>query len=252
MGSVVSEPVRSAENGGGQPAAGRIVGLLHTVPALAETFEADLKALDPKLDAVHFADSWLLSTAISGGVTETVRTRVARDLQRLADAGARAILVTCSSIGEAVEQAAPGIGVPVLRVDAPMAREAVRIAAAGTGGGPGRIAVLATLEATLGPTGRLIEREVAEAGAEVSVEASVVAGAVAARDAGRPDEHDRLIREAVAAAQADVIVLAQASMARAVGDLAVEVPVLTSPAGGMDALLSAVAQTIAAADGPRP
>ncbi|MCX7522834.1 hypothetical protein OSC27_11165 [Microbacterium sp. STN6] len=260
------------------------VGLLHTVPSLAGVFHADLATLDPNLEPVHLADAWLLETAIETGVTDAVRAQVTRDLRLLADAGCRAILVTCSSIGDAVDEAAAAIPVPVLRVDRPMAREAVRLAQSRVEERPqaasrnpaevrgfetnasrspqpavrggfetnasrspqpvnapqaASIVVLATLDATLGPTGRLIAAEVAAAGADVSVDAHVVAGAIAARDAGRPEEHDRLIREAVtdAAANADVIVLAQASMARAVGDADLGVPVLTSPAGGMRALL---------------
>jgi hypothetical protein len=106
-----------------------------------------------------------------------------------------------------------------------------------------RIAVLATNTATLGPTSRLIERAAGEAGRDVAVSATVVEGAVAARDAGRPQEHDRLIAEAVSAAAADasVIVLAQASMAAAADRASVRVPVLTSPAGGVRALLAALA-----------
>jgi aspartate/glutamate racemase len=219
-----------------------IVGLLHTVPALAGTFESDLTALDPRLRPVHIADASLLETAVREGVTDAVRQRVADHLSRLADAGARAILVTCSSIGEAVDEAAATIGVPVVRIDRAMAREAVRLASAGaSGAASARIVVLATLDATLGPTGRLIAREVESAGARVTVDSIVVAGAIEARTTGRPHEHDRLIREAAAgAADAAVVVLAQASMARAIENDRGAVPVLTSPASGMAALLDAV------------
>jgi hypothetical protein len=108
------------------------------------------------------------------------------------------------------------------------------------GGRTGRIAVLATLAATLGPTGRLIERAAAAASADVVVTAAVVEGAVAARDAGDRATHDRLIREAVRRVDADVLVLAQASMAAAAVDAGAAVPVLTSPEGGVAALAEAL------------
>jgi len=207
------------------------VGLLHTVPALAGTFQDLVARQQPDLRQVHLADADLLATAIRDGVTDEVVTRVRRHVGYLVEDGAAAVLVTCSSIGEAVEAAAADADVPVLRVDAPMAAEAVE--AAGQGG---RIAVLATLEATLGPTRRLIER--AAAGTGVTVEATIVDGAAAARAVGDLDEHDRLVRAAVEGVDADAIVLAQASMAQAVNGLSRMT--FTSPAGGVAALLAAV------------
>ncbi|SEB58436.1 hypothetical protein SAMN04489806_1187 [Paramicrobacterium humi] len=215
------------------------LGLLHTVPALADSFQSGIRARRPDVDLVHVVDSALLETAIDVGVTDEVTERVAAHIGYLQRCGARAILATCSSIGEAVEQAAESATVPVLRVDTAMARTAVDTALRGHDptDGPGRIAVLATLEATLGPTGRLLERAAADA--DVRVQAHVVEGAAAARSAGRPDEHNRLIAAALldAAARSDVIVLAQASMAEAAADAPTDVPVLTSPDSGTAALL---------------
>jgi glutamate racemase len=222
-------------------------GLLHTVPALAGTFQAAVLRRVPDAELVHLADAQLLATAVRDGVTPAVRERVAQHLRFLVDTGAQALLVTCSSIGEAVEEAAQSLPVPVLRVDAPMAAEAVELAA-GTGRSaarPGRIAVLATLAATLGPTGRLIERAAAATGADVLVTTLVVEGAVAARDSGDRATHDRLIQEAVRAADADVIVLAQASMAAAAVDAGSAAPVLTSPEGGVTALAEALVRAVA-------
>jgi aspartate/glutamate racemase len=227
------------------------IGLLHTVPALAVTFDAMIAERAPELERVHIADARLLQTAIREGVTDAVRTSVGQHLEHLVANGAEAILVTCSSIGEAAEEAAAVAGVPVVRVDAAMAADAVeravavgvaRSAGAAGASGSSAIAVLATNTATLGPTSRLIQREVDRAGADVTVTASVVAGAVAAREAGDPDEHDRLIAESVAAAadSADVIVLAQASMAAAADRADVRIPVLTSPQTGVDSLLAIV------------
>lgn len=220
------------------------VGLIHTVPALAGLFESLLAAEGEEagaatVEAVHIADPWLLRTAMASGVGEDVRDRVARHAAYLAAAGARAILVTCSSIGETVEAAAAATsGVPVLRVDAPMAQEAVELA---TRSGA-QVAVLATLPSTLGPTGRLLEATVARLQVPVEVRADVVEGAAEARRVGDSDRHDALVRDAVerAVGQASVVVLAQASMAAALDSQAGgRAPVLTSPRGGVQALLSA-------------
>ena len=211
-------------------------GLLHTVPALAATFDGLVAEAAPELRRVHVADGWLLQTARRAGVTVAVREAVVAHVRHLAATGARAVLVTCSSIGEAAEEAAAAVDVPVLRVDTPMAGEAVRVAAAAGG----RVAVLATLDSTLGPTSRLVERSAT--GAAVLVTATVVPGAAERADAGDRAAADALIAAAVreAAAGADVVVLAQASMAGAASTAGVDVPVLTSPAGGVRALLAEV------------
>ena len=211
-----------------------IVGLLHTVPALAPMFDAMIADKAAELRRIHVVDGWLLDTARRVGVTDAVAAAVVTHVQALEAGGARAVLVTCSSIGEAAENAASRVGIPVVRVDAAMAVEAAEIAAAGHG----RIAVLATLESTLGPTGRLVERGIA--GTPISVRSSVVPGAAEAADRGDRTAADGLIAAAVrsAAVDADVIVLAQASMAGAAESAAVDVPVLTSPAGGVRALLA--------------
>lgn len=230
-----------------------VVGLLHTVPALAGTFEQMLTEADPAVRALHVADAWLLRTAIETGVDELVRERVAQHAAHLAASGARAVLVTCSSIGETVAGATDRAGVPVLRVDTRMAEEAVQEArrAGAATGRAGRVAVLATLESTLGPTGRLVDEAVRRAGADVTVTSSVAEGAAAAKSGGDQERHDEIVRAAVAdaAAGADVVVLAQASMAAALDGVDPPVPVLTSPVGGVRDVLRAAR---AADGGPVP
>lgn len=220
-------------------------GLLHTVPALVGTFDAALGSAVPGIELTHIVDPSLLAGAIRGGVTPEIAARVAVHIGHLVEGGAGAVLVTCSSIGEAVDAAAPLFDVPVLRVDAPMAGEAARVAraAARSHGRAGRIAVLATLEATLGPTRRILSRAVVDD--DVRVDARVVAGAIDARNRGDQAAHDELIREAVrhASSGADVVVLAQASMAGAIAAMEAGVPVLTSPESSIAALVRSLTET---------
>lgn len=232
---VLEEPVADTET----TAAVRL-GMLHTVPALAARLDADLVAAAPGSTAVHVVDANLLATAIATGVDAAVDAAVAAHVQHLAAAGVDAVLVTCSSIGESVELAAAAVDLPIVRVDAAMAARAIELAGPG-----GRIVVLATNTATPGPTGRLLERAGAAAAppdsAPVEVRVEVVEGAASARAAGDDATHDGLIADAVRAAarEADVIVLAQASMAPAAERAGVAVPVLTSPQTGLDAAIAA-------------
>ncbi|WP_309104216.1 hypothetical protein [Microbacterium sp.] len=206
------------------------VGVLHTVPALVPVFQELLLQRRDDLDVVHTADASLLSSVIANGVTDAVRALLRGHLRAFRNAGAEAVLVTCSSIGEAAVEAASVVGVRLSRVDAPMAAEAVARARAGSG----RILVLATLEATLGPTARLVESAAGQEGVDVT--STVVAGAAAARTAGDLDRHDALVAQAVrSAGDVDVIVLAQASMATGAGD---DARVLTSPASGVDGFIA--------------
>ncbi|MDQ0727937.1 hypothetical protein [Microbacterium sp. W4I20] len=207
------------------------IGVLHTVPALVPVFQDLLTSRRDGLEIVHTADPTLLSRAIETGITADVDADLRVHLAALRDAGAEAVLVTCSSIGEATVEAAGAVGVRLVRVDAAMAKAAVERASSGSG----RILVLATLAATLGPTGRLVEAEAAAHGG-IDVTAEVVADAAAARAAGDQARHDELIADAIRrAGDVDVIVLAQASMATGAGD---DPRVLTSPESGSAAFLA--------------
>lgn len=212
-------------------------GLLHTVPALAEVFQRRLTELAPDLALTHVADPSLLARAIASGVDEEVDALVVAHVRHLVATGAQAVMITCSSIGEAAERAAVAVDVPVLRVDEAMAERAVETAA----GGAGRVLVLATLASTLGPTERLLQRYAATSPG-VRVGSELVAGAAAARGAGDIAEHDRLVRAAVeaAAGRADAVVLAQASMADAVQSAPPGAAVVGSVDTGAERLVATV------------
>ena len=204
------------------------IGFVHTVPALAEVFERDLRDAAPHAEASHRVDAGMLARAREIGVDATVDARVAELVAELADEGVDAVLVTCSSIGESAERAAVASSVPVVRVDAAMAAEAVALAGHGDGR-PGRIVVLATVEATLGPTVRLLRRATSGEGAAPTVQTRLLADALRARESGDQSVHDALVAEAVReeAERADVVVLAQASMAQAAAGLRTQAPVLS-------------------------
>jgi Asp/Glu/hydantoin racemase len=211
------------------PATGPRVCVLHTVAALPAVFDPLLRELAPHARPYHVVDESLLADTVAHGPLPRTTARLAAYVTQAEAAGADAVLVTCSSVGPAAEHARGLVGIPVLRVDEPMAAEAVRTGA--------RIAVLATLDSTLAPTADLIRRHAAGTGAAVRLTASTCPGAYAARVAGDAARHDELIAAEARrlAADHDVLVLAQASMAAAVASLpagAVSIPVLSSPRSG--------------------
>jgi Asp/Glu/hydantoin racemase len=213
------------------PAKNATVGFVHTVLTLPSVFGALAEELAPGADVFHIVDESLLAnTRKSGSLSSQTRRRVLGYVESAADAGADVVVVTCSSIGPAVDASHSFVPVPVLRIDEPMADEAVRLGA--------RVGVLATLRTTLEPTAELVGRRAEAAGKDVEVVSRVVDGAFDALSAGDRDRHDELVRDGLRrlAADVDVVVLAQASMARIVDALPEEersVPVLTSPRLGM-------------------
>jgi Asp/Glu/hydantoin racemase len=157
-------------------------------------------------------------------LTKTTIRRLVNMIESAHDGGAGAVMVTCSSIGPGVAVARTLFDFPVLRVDEPMAQAAVRIG--------GRIGVAATLRTTLEPTIALVEQTAAEENREIDIVPSLAEGAFEAVIAGDVERHDALLIESLGKLRSstDVIVLAQASMARVIPRLAVGgPPILSSP-----------------------
>ncbi|MGW5040845.1 aspartate/glutamate racemase family protein [Streptomyces parvulus] len=204
-----------------------MLALLHTSPVHVPVFDALRDAAHPGLDLRHHVHAELLERARREG-PEAVTEAVGDVLRRAVAQGARAVLCTCSTIGAVAESAAAGV--PVLRVDRPMAATAVAA-------GP-RVVVLAALRSTLAPTAVLVEEEAGRAGRPLLLRTRLVEGAWDRFEAGDTEGYLRLVAEAAEAVTADdtdVIVLAQASMALAREAARTPVPVLASPALGLAA-----------------
>jgi Asp/Glu/hydantoin racemase len=210
------------------------LGLLHTSATLVPIFAELCKAKLPDVDVFNMVDDSLIKDVITHG---RLRPRTARRVAQLVaaaeDAGAEFIMVTCSSIGPAVETAATLSAVPVLRVDRPMAEKAVTMGKT--------VGVIATLPTTLEPTADLVKRCASAAGKDIRLTARLCEGAFDALMRGDTATHDAMVAKALKelAGQVDVIALAQASMARVVDGLAKEdrrVPILASPPLAVDYL----------------
>jgi Asp/Glu/hydantoin racemase len=207
------------------------LAMIHTVAGNEPVFARLAEELLPGVETSAVVDESLLADSIAAGqMTDAVRDRLVQAVGKARGGGADAVLVTCSSVGAAVEQAAAQVDVPVVRVDAPMADAAVRLGE--------RIGVLATLRTTLEPTADLVRRRALAAGKQVEVIPVVADGAFDALRAGDTARHDELVRAAFERLRdrVDVVVLAQASMARVVDALPENertVPVLASPRLGM-------------------
>ena len=214
----------------------KTLALVHTSATLVPVFAQLCKAKLPGVDTFNIVDDSLVrAIGARGSLTADIARRVAGYITSAEAGGADEVLVTCSSIGPAVEAAAPFAAVPVLRVDQPMADIAVR-----TGR---RIGVIATLPTTLTPTADLVRRRAALERKEIELTSVLCDGAFDALMGGDAGRHDALVADALRAlsTKVDVILLAQASMARVVDTLAPadrRVPILASPAIAIDYLAS--------------
>jgi Asp/Glu/hydantoin racemase len=210
---------------------GAKLALVHTSPTLAPLFAGLCGQWLPGVSLVHLVDESLIKNTIAAGRLEKLTMRrTIRLIESAVDGGADAVLVTCSSIGPGVDVATGLFDQPVLRVDQAMAEAAV--------GQGRRIGVVATLSTTLDPTRELVRRSAERQGKGVELVDCLCEGAFEALMGGDPAAHDRIVGEALTTRLqgVDVIVLAQASIARVLEGLpegAVPAPVLASPELGV-------------------
>jgi Asp/Glu/hydantoin racemase len=210
------------------------LGLIHTSATLVPIFEQLCREKLPGVAVFNLVDDSLIKDVIAhNALRPNTARRVVDHVAAAEEAGADFIMVTCSSIGRAVEMAAELVATPVLRVDRPMADAAVTM-------GP-RIGVIATLPTTLAPTADLVRRRAAAAGSEIELTTRLCEGAFDALMGGDSQKHDALVLAALEelSSQVDVVALAQASMARvaaAIPEQKRRAPILTSPPMAVDYL----------------
>lgn len=211
------------------------IAFLHTgAVVIAPVMELAREVL-PGASTVNYLDDKIVADLGDSERAASVPDRVTDLVKAAQSAGADVVMLTCSSISQLAAPISAAVGIPVLRIDEAMADAAVR-----TGD---RIAVLATLPTTCAPTLALIRERADLAGRDPQIVSEVIEGAFAAVSSGDRDAHDRLVAAAIErnAADVDVIVLAQASMASAASAVEVDVPVLTSLEPGIRRLSDAVA-----------
>jgi aspartate/glutamate racemase len=200
---------------------------IHTVPLLVDVFNRLAAELLPGIRRLHILDEPLLERVIQRGASAPEDAqRLAEHVSLAAAIGAQAVLVTCSTLSPSVDDLPGAAPIPVFKIDAAMIRQAVSKG--------GRIGVLATNVSTLRPTQSLLEAEAARAGRSITTTLRLVEDARAALQSGDGARYDQLVKTAALelAPQVDVVVLAQATMARVlqvVSPSDCAVPILSSP-----------------------
>lgn len=220
------------------------VGLIHAViPAMAPMREALAQQL-PEARVLNLLDEGLLSEVERrGGLTTECVDRLATHVGLAVDAGADAVLLTCNAYSPVVADVQRRFpGTPVLAVDQVMIEQAIACAS--------RIGVLATVPAGLQQQTDGLRLAAERARKAIDIVPSLHPDAMAALQRGDGEAHDRILLEALPAlaAQVEVVLLAQASMARLAPKVPADlgVPVLASPPLAVERLREVLARTGAA------
>ena len=132
------------------------VGVVHTFLYSVEDIKALFRKYLPDVEMINIIDDSLLEEALANkGVTPALRSRMCDYYTNLEELGCVCCLNQCSSVGEVADVAQNLISIPILKIDAPMARKAVELGS--------KIAVIATAISTVEPSSRLVERMAKEA-----------------------------------------------------------------------------------------
>jgi Asp/Glu/hydantoin racemase len=217
----------------------RRVALIHGTPVVLELMEALVREHCPRVKVMNILDEALLSRLLrSIEITPEIRRDFCNLVVSAEKADADIALVTGSSFSPCVDTARELVSIPVLKIDEAMAEESVAL-------GP-RIGLMATELTTIGPSTSLIKQKASELGKEVVITVEHCPGAFELLRTGRLAEFDEAIaaRAQKVANDVDVLVFAQASMARAIPLTRerVSIPVVSSPELAAKRLAAALAK----------
>ena len=208
-----------------------------TTPELIETVETEIrKQIGEEIELLTYENASVLKQAVEAGkVPAKAAAMLVNMYMQAVEDDAEAIINLCSSVGEVADAAqglAKYIGIPIVRVDEEMCREAVRSGK--------RIGVMATLASTLNPTKNTIKRVAREMGTDVELVDGLIEGAFGLdQETFKAKMFDKAnaIKDEV-----DLILFAQGSMAYCEEYISEKcnIKVLSSPKYGAKALKEAL------------
>lgn len=208
------------------------VAFFHTTMNTPLTLKKAFEERYPGVPLISVMDDGIVPEVIAhgGSITPGIVRKLISFAQENKAIGASVTVCMCTTITEAVEEAAKAVDIPLLTIDGPMLDASVK---AGD-----RIALLITAATTFRASSAAIRRAAVRQGrASVQTDTILVPGAFEALNVEKDKQkHDALIAQCArnAAKDHDVIVLAQVSMvdaAELIADL--DVPVFTSLESGL-------------------
>ena len=202
------------------------IAIVQTSAVSSKDLKALCEEIIPDVKVYQIIDDSLIQEVnANGGPTSGVKRRLYMYYQAAASLGVDLILNQCSSVGEVADTIQPFVDVPIIKIDEAMAQKAVSLGK--------KIAVIATVQTTVGPSVRIIETAAREAGVQAEVREYLVDGAMMILiQQGDVETHNKMVIGTIkkAAEENDVVVLAQGSMYVLMPLLSdIKKPVLTSP-----------------------
>ena len=107
---------------------GKKVAIIHTFLYSVEDLKALFKKYIPGVEIINIIDDSLLQEALANkGITNNARSRYVKYAEAAQSLGVDCILNQCSSYGECADYAAKAVNIPIIKIDAPMAKKANKI-----------------------------------------------------------------------------------------------------------------------------
>ena len=201
------------------------IALIHATPVSMGPIHAAFASGWPEARTINILDDSLAEDrAESADLTDQMFERFETLARYAFDAGANAILFTCSAFGLAIERAARRVPIPVLKPN-----EAMFEAAMSCGQ---RIGMLTTFAPSVASMQVEFDEAASAHNPRPQLTTLVVADAMQAIRDGDVATHNRLLAEKVGElGPCDAVMLAQFSTSRAAADVQarISVPVLTAP-----------------------
>lgn len=201
------------------------IALIHAVTVAMQPIAEAFDRLWPEAETASLLDDRLsVDRAKDDDLTEAMFRRISTLANYAEDAGADAILYTCSAFGDAIEGVASQKPYPVLKPNEAMFEAALEHG--------NNIGMLATFERSIPSMEAEFNVLVRQRQSNATIKSMCIPDAMAALQAGDANKHNTLLAEAVHEFSGyDAIMLAQfsTSVAREAVSSAVGCPVLTSP-----------------------
>ena len=214
-----------------------MIVLLHTSPVHIATFDGLRDRFAPDLEIRHMVREDLLERAVTqGGVTPAVEAATLAALSELATGDAQIIVCSCSTLGPVAESFDADAPIPVMRIDRPMADNAVMLG--------NHVAVCGAISTALASTMALLQSSARDMDrSNVTLIDHLFASAWKYFQQGDMDAYHREVARGLrgAALTADIIILAQASMHGAIAHCPeITIPIWSSPETGFRAALALI------------
>lgn len=214
-----------------------MIVFLHTSPVHIATFDGLRDRFAPDLEIRHVVREDLLERAVTqGGVTPAVEATTLAALSELATGDAQIIVCSCSTLGPVAESFDADAPIPVMRIDRPMADNAVMLG--------NHVAVCGAISTALASTMALLQSSARDMDrSNVTLIDHLFASAWKYFQQGDMDAYHREVARGLrgAALTADIIILAQASMHGAIAHCPeITIPIWSSPETGFRAALALI------------